>query len=294
MGKPTKTIDDFQPEVLDLFDQLVHGQIQRREFLAGAAKYTVGGLTATALLDNLSPVYADTAEVAADDPAVVGEYIIYPSPQNWQAYVVRPAIVSGELPAVLVIHENRGRNPYIEDVTRRMAKAGFLAIAPDALTSFGGWPGDDGKGRELQRQLDRMEMLQNFLAAFEFAKAHPLGNGKVGAVGFCYGGAVVNFLATQAPDLAAGVPFYGRQPPLDLVPDIRAPMLIQNAELDKRILEGAKAYEDAMTEAGVNFESHTYSGASHGFHNNTTPRYDDSAANLAWQRTLDFFNRHLK
>ncbi len=292
MGKPTNSIQNYTPEVLDLFDAYVHGGIDRREFLRKAGLMTVGGVTAASLLAGLAPDYVQAMEIEATDPGIEAEYLVYPSPDKWQAYLVKPAGLDKPAPGVLVIHENRGRNPYIEDVTRRLAKDGFIAISPDALTSFGGWSSDD-EGRAQQRTLDKEAMMNNWTAAFNYLKSHPDCSAKVGAVGFCYGGGVVNLLATRLPDLGAGVPFYGSQPSLEDVPKIKAAMCIQNAELDERIMAGTPAYEAALKEAGVEFEAYVYAGARHGFHNNSTPRYDDAAANLAWERTIAFFKRHL-
>ncbi len=289
MGRPTRTSDDYDPEVLELFDAYVHGAIDRREFLRKAAVVTVVGLAARGLL----PDYVQAMEIELNDQRIQGEYLNFPSPDNWQGYLVKPADGAGPWPGVLVIHENRGRNPYIEDVTRRLAVAGFIAISPDALTSFGGWTSDD-EGRKQQRTLDRSAMLENWMAGFRYLKSHAECSGKVGAVGFCYGGGVVNTLATRLPDLAAGVPFYGSQVPVEKVSSIKSPLLIQNAELDTRILKGAPAYEKALRNAGVEFEAHIYKGARHGFHNNSTPRYDDAAARLAWQRTITFFDKYLR
>lgn len=289
MGKPTRTSDDYDPEVLELFDAYVHGAIDRREFLRKAAVVTVVGLTARGLL----PDYALAMDIEISDPRVKGEYLNYPSPDNWQGYLVKPTGSAGPWPGVLVIHENRGRNPYIEDVTRRLAVAGFIAMSPDALTSFGGWSSDD-EGRIQQGSLDRAAMMGNWVAGFKYLKSHPECSGMVGAVGFCYGGGVVNALATRLPDLVAGVPFYGRQAPLEDVSRIKSSLLIQNAELDERILKGAPAYEEALAKAGVQFEAHIYKGVRHGFHNNSTPRYDDVAAKLSWERTIDFFDKYLR
>lgn len=293
MAKPTLNTDDFDPGVLELFDEYVHSAIDRREFIRRASAFAVGSLTAAGLLDALNPRYAEATEVEVNDPRIRGEYLKYPSPQDWQGYLVRPAGKGGKSPGVLVIHENRGRNPYIEDVTRRLATEGFLAFAPDALSPFGGWPGNDDDGRALQRKLDRDEMFENFVAAFEYLKSHPECTGKVGVVGFCFGGGVVNAMAARLPDLAAGVPFYGRQAPLELVPDIKAALMIHNGELDKRVLAGAPAYDEALEKAGVNFVHHIYKGAHHGFHNNTTPRYHEESAKLAWERTIAFFAEYL-
>jgi carboxymethylenebutenolidase len=293
MARPTKTAQDYAPEILDLFDSFVHGGIDRREFIRKASLLSLGGLTAASVLSGLVPDYARATEVEKTDPRVQGEYLVYPSPDNWQAYLVKPAGLQKPAPGVLVVHENRGRNPYIEDVTRRLATSGFIAMSPDALTSFGGWTSDD-EGRKQQRTLDGDAMMENWIAAFNHLKSHPECSGKVGAVGFCYGGGVVNLLATRLPDLGAGVPFYGRAAPLEDVAKIRSPLLIQNGELDDRILAGAPAYEAALKAAGVEFEAHVYAGARHGFHNNSTPRYDDVAASLAWERTIAFFNKYLK
>lgn len=293
MAKPTKTAQDFDPEILELFDSFVHGGIDRREFIRKAGLLSLGGLTAASVLSGLVPDYARAMEVEESDPRVQSEYLVYSSPDKWQAYLVRPADLDQPAPGVLVIHENRGRNPYIEDVTRRLATSGFIAMSPDALTSFGGWSSDD-EGRKQQRTLDADAMMENWIAAFNYLKSHPDCSGKVGAVGFCYGGGVVNLLATRLPDLGAGVPFYGRAAPLEDVAKIKSPLLIQNGELDERILAGAPAYEAALKEAGVEFEAHVYAGARHGFHNNSTPRYDDVAASLAWERTIAFFRRHLQ
>ncbi|MEE4301124.1 MAG: dienelactone hydrolase family protein [Pseudomonadales bacterium] len=295
MSRPDKTIADFDPELLDAFHEYVHGRMDRRGFLAYAARFAVGGVTAAGLLGMLQPDYAQAQEIAADDPRISARYLQYPSPQDWQGYLVRPADRDAQaLPAVLVIHENRGRNPYIEDVTRRLALVGYLALAPDALSPLGGWPGNDDDGRAMQRTLDPEEMMANWEAAIRFLKTHPQGNGRVGAVGFCYGGGVVNALAARMPDaLDAGVPVYGRQAPVDAVAGMRTPLMFHNASTDTRILAGAPAYEAALEEAGVPFESFVYEGASHGFHNNSTPRYDEAAATLAWDRTLRWFDRHL-
>lgn len=294
MARPDLTARDFHPEVLDAFDKYVHGDISRREFLNRAGKFAVGAATAATLLHSLSPNYAQAQDIASDDPRIAVETLVYPSPGQWQGYLVKPANAARPLPAVLVIHENRGRNPYIEDVTRRLGVAGFLAMAPDALTPFGGWPGDDDRGRELQAGLDRDEMFTNWIAALEYLRGHPESSGKVGAVGFCYGGGVVNQLAATQPMLTAGVAYYGSQVPAEQAAGIQAALLIHNASLDTRILAGAPAYEDALREAGVEFESHVYEGASHGFHNNSTPRFDQEAADLSWERTIAFFNSHLR
>ena len=293
-----KQASEFDQELLNLYDDYAHGRIHRRGFLEGAARFAVGGLTAEALLSTLSPNYAWAQQVAKDDPRLKTEYLEYASPKGagkMRGYLVRPASAAGKLPAVVVVHENRGLNPYIEDVTRRLGIAGFLALAPDALTPLGGYPGNDDQGRELQSKRNSEEMTQDFIAAAELLQKHPLGNGKVGVVGFCYGGGIANTLAVRIPDvIAAAVPFYGRQPASEDVPKIKAPLLIHYAELDTRINAGWPAYEQALKAAKVRYEAHLYPGVNHGFHNDTTPRYDEAAAKLAWQRTVDFFNANLR
>jgi carboxymethylenebutenolidase len=291
-----KTAKDFPQELLDLYDFYAHGKISKREFLEGAGKFAVAGVSAAMLLHQLSPNYALAQQVAPDDPAITAARITYPSPNGHgevNGYLVRPAGASGKLPAVLVIHENRGLNPYIEDVARRMAKAGFLTLAPDGLTSVGGYPGTDDEGRALQKTVDREKLLNDFFAGFEFLLGHTDSTGKVGAVGFCYGGGVVNAIAVAYPELAAGVPFYGRQPAVEDVAAIKAPLLLQYAELDQRINTGWPAYEQALKAQGKTYEAHMYPGVNHGFHNDTTPRYDETAAKLAEDRTIAFFKQHL-
>jgi carboxymethylenebutenolidase len=288
------TAKDFDPEVLKLFDQYVHGQLSRRDFIASATRYAVAGATGASLLSALSPVFA--AQVAATDPRIKGGYAEYPSPNGngtLRGYLVQPANSSGKLPTVLVVHENRGLNPHIEDVTRRLALEGFLAFAPDALFPLGGYPGDEDKARELFGKLDQAKTRADFVEAVRILRSHPAGNGKVGVVGFCYGGGMANYLATVVPDLAAAVPFYGAQPAASEVPKIKAPLLIHDAENDTRIRAGWPAYETALKAAGVHYEYHVYPGTEHGFNNDTTPRYDQAAAKLAWQRTVGFFKRHL-
>lgn len=293
-----KQAAEFDQELLNLYDDYAHGRIHRRGFLEGAARFAVGGLTAETLLSTLSPNYAWAQQVAKDDPRLKTEYLEYASPKGagkMRGYLVRPASASGKLPAVVVVHENRGLNPYIEDVTRRLGIAGFLALAPDALTPLGGYPGNDDQGRDLQSKRNSEEMMQDFIAAAELLQKHALGNGKVGVVGFCYGGGVANMLAVRIPDvISAAVPFYGRQPVTEDVPKIKTPLLIHYAELDTRINVGWPAYEQALKAAKVRYEAHVYSGVNHGFHNDTTPRYDEAAAKLAWQRTLNFFNANLR
>ena len=292
-----KKASDFPQELLNLFDGYVHGGISRRQFLDGAQKFTVGGVTAAALLQMLKPNYAWAIQVPPDDKRIRAETHTVPSPQgngSIKGYLVRPADET-KLPAVLVIHENRGLNPYIEDVARRLAVADFIAFAPDALTSLGGYPGDDEKGLALFQQLDRGKMTEDFLAAARWLKSRPNTTGKLGAVGFCFGGGVVNQLAVlMGPDLAAGVPFYGAQPRAADAAKIKAPINAQYGEQDTRITDGWPAFDAALTEAKVPHEGHVYKGANHGFHNDTTPRYDEAAAKEAWQRTLDWFNKYLR
>ncbi|MCZ6453015.1 MAG: dienelactone hydrolase family protein [Alphaproteobacteria bacterium] len=290
-----KTADEYDQELLDLYDSYAHGLIERRDFISKAGKYTVGGLTATALLSALSPDYAYANQVDEKDPRIKGETIEYASPEGHgtiRGLHVRPA-AGGSRGSVVVIHENRGLNPYIADVARRVAVAGFTALAPDGLTPLGGYPGTDEEGKAMQRTLDRSKLLADFIAAFDHLKADTSTNGKIGAVGFCYGGGVCNVLAVRRPELAASVPFYGRQPKAADVPSIKSPLLLHYAGLDKRINQGWPDYEAALKANGKAFTVHFYENANHGFHNDTTPRYVMAAAELAWSRTIDFFNAHL-
>jgi len=288
---------DFPQEVLDLFDGYVHGTINRREFLDRAARYAIGGFTAATMLESLSPNFAWAQQVAKDDPRIKADYVTYPSPQGsgtMRGYLARPSKAAGKLPGVLVIHENRGLNPYIEDVARRLGVEGYVAFAPDALTPVGGYPGDEDKARELFAKLDAKKRSEDLFAAAGFLKSHPDCSGRIGAVGFCFGGGVVGQLAVRLPDLAAGVPFYGTQPSVEDTAKIKAPLLIHYAEHDDRINAGWKPFERALKANGVRYEMHMYPGTQHGFHNDTTPRYDEGAAKLAWSRTLAFFKEHLK
>jgi carboxymethylenebutenolidase len=287
---------DFHPDLLELYDFYAHGKISRRTFLDRAAKYAVGGMTASAILASMSPNYAFAQQVAPSDPGIVATYITYTSPQGngeVRAYMVRPAAAKGPVPGVVVVHENRGLNPYIEDVARRLAKAGFLALAPDGLTSVGGYPGNDEKGVELQKQVDPGKLMNDFFAAVEYLMQSPSTGGKVGIVGFCYGGGVANAAAVAYPELRAAVPFYGRQPRAEEVPRIKAPLLLHYAGLDTPITQGWPAYEAALKASGKTYEGPVYPGVNHGFHNDTTPRYDAAAANLAWERTIGWFQRYL-
>jgi carboxymethylenebutenolidase len=293
---PRMTAKDFPQELLDLYDFYAHGRITKRQFLDRATKFTVGTVTAAALLDMLSPDYALAEQVSFNDPDILPEYITYPSPDGHgevRGYLARPSTAEGRLPAVLVIHENRGLNPYIEDVARRLAKAGYMALAPDGLTSVGGYPGNDAEGRELQQQVDPEKLMNDFFAGAQHLLTREDSTGKVGCVGFCYGGGVCNALAVAYPELSASVPFYGRQAPVEDVPKIEVPLLLHFAGLDERINEGWPAYEEALKAAGKTYEAHIYQGVNHGFHNDSTPRYDQAAAELAWQRTLDWFGRYL-
>jgi carboxymethylenebutenolidase len=288
---------DFDPGLLDLFDRYVHGGVSRREFLDRAKAFAVGGVTAAALFESLKPNYAWAQQVAPGDARLSTERVEVESPQGHgkiAGLLARPAESEGKLPGVVVIHENRGLNPYIEDVARRTAVAGYLALAPDGLTSLGGYPGTDDEGREMQRNLDGEKLLEDFVAAVRYLQGHPECTGKVGCVGFCYGGAVSNALAVRIPDLAAAVPFYGTQPEAADVTRIQAPLLLHFASLDERVNAGWPAYEAALKANENVYTAHMYEGASHGFHNDTTPRYDEEAARLAWQRTLAFFAEHLK
>ena len=290
-----KTACNFDQEVLDLYDRYAHGLIERRDFLDRAAKFAVGGLTAATLLDTLSPNYALAKQVDENDPRVRGEYVGYASPDGHgtiRGYLVRSA-GGGKRGGVVVVHENRGLNPYIEDVARRVAVAGFTALAPDGLTPLGGYPGTDDEGKAMQRKLDKGKLTEDFIAAFEHLKSDSSSNGKVGVVGFCYGGGVSNAMAVRLPDLAAAVPFYGRQARAVDVPKIEAPLVLHYAGLDKRINKGWPEYEAALKAHGKEYTAYMYADVNHGFHNDTTPRYDEAAARLAWTRTVEFFGTKL-
>ncbi|TBU88481.1 YghX family hydrolase [Phytopseudomonas dryadis] len=290
------TAKDFHPELLELYDFYVHGRISRRDFLDRAAKFAVGGLTAAAILASLSPDYALAQQVQFTDPEIVAEYIRYPSPNGHgevRGYLVRPAKSQGAVPGIVVVHENRGLNPYIEDVARRVAKAGFVALAPDGLSSVGGYPGNDEQGRELQQQVDPQKLMNDFFAAIEFLLASELTTDKVGITGFCYGGGVSHAAAVAYPELAAAVPFYGRQASPGDVPRIKAPLLIHFAETDPNVNATWPEYEAALKDAGTTYEAYFYPGTNHGFHNDSTPRYDEAAAKLAWERTVAWFKRYL-
>lgn len=293
---PRLTAKDFPQELLELYDYYAHGKIDRRTFLDRAAAFTLLGMSAPALLGALSPNYALAEQVAFTDPDIVAEYLTYPSPNGTgevRAYRVRPAKASGKTPAVLVVHENRGLNPYIEDVARRLAKAGFVALAPDGLTSQGGYPGNDEKGKALQEKVDPTKLMNDFFAGLDWLMKQP-DMGKVGITGFCYGGGVSNAAAVAYPELAAAVPFYGRQPRAEDVAKIKAPLLLHYAELDKGINEGWPAYEQALKNDHKVYQAYIYPGVNHGFHNDSTPRYDEAAAQLAWDRTIEWFDKYLR
>jgi carboxymethylenebutenolidase len=291
-----KKASDFDPRLLELYDGYVHGKMTKREFLTNSTKYVAAGVTAAAVLESLQPNYALAQQVDPDDPDIETMVVEYESPEGHgtiKGLMAKPAGATGKLPAVLVIHENRGLNPYIEDVVRRAAKAGYLAFGPDGLTPLGGYPGTDEEGRAMQKELDRVKLMEDFFAAFEFLVDHEGSTGKVGAVGFCYGGGVCNALAVAYPNMAASVPFYGRQASAEDVPAIQAPLLLHYGELDERVNAGWPDYEAALKATGKDYEAHIYEAANHGFHNDTTPRYDEDAAQLAWDRTLAHFAKHL-
>jgi carboxymethylenebutenolidase len=292
-----KTAADFDPAILKTFDLYVHGDIDRRGFIDRVARLGLGVTGAISTLEALRPRFAEAEQVKKDDPRIVGQTVEFPSPEGngvVKGYLVKPAKFSGKLPLILVVHENRGLNPHIEDIARRLALADFIAFAPDGLAPLGGYPGDEDKARELFQKLDQDKTRKDFLAAVAALKTLPDGNGKVGVVGFCYGGGIANFLATKVPDLGAAAPFYGAQPKSEDVRNIKAPLLIHYAGVDDRINAGWPAYEAALKDAKISYEAFVYPNVQHGFNNDTTPRYDEAAAKLAWGRTIDFFNAHLR
>jgi carboxymethylenebutenolidase len=292
-----RTAQDFDQELLDLYDYYVHGQIDRRGFLDRAAKFAVGGLTAAALLELLSPQYALAAQVPKEDDRVSSSYLKYPSPEGsgeMRGLFAKPAGATGRLPGIIVVHENRGLNPYIEDVARRVALAGFVAFAPDALYPAGGYPGNDDEGRAMQQKLDGKKITEDFVAAMKFLRTYADCNGSMGVVGFCFGGGMANTLAWRLPELVkAAVPYYGGQPTAENAAKIKGALLLHYAELDTRVNAGWPAYEAALKSAGVAYEAYIYPGVNHGFHNDTTPRYDQAAAELSWKRTIEFFKKKL-
>ena len=294
--KPLKK-EDINQEIFDLYDDYAHNKLERRQFIEKLSLYAVGGLTVSSLLSFMSPNYRDTKEIKQDDPRITSEFITYNSPKGGgkiRALLSKPSDAKTKLPGVIVVHENRGLNPYIEDVGRRTAIEGFISIAPDALTPLGGYPGNDDDGRALQQKRDRNEMLEDFIAAFEYLKSSEDCNGKIGVVGFCFGGWISNMMAVKVPELAAAVPFYGRQPSNEDAEKITVPLMLQYAELDTRVNEGWPEFEKVLKANNIDHIAHFYPKVNHGFHNNTTPRFDKSAADLAWKRTIDFFKEKLK
>jgi carboxymethylenebutenolidase len=296
-GSTRMKASDFHPYILEIFDGYVHGKLTKREFIREAGKFAAAGVTGLMILNQLKPDYAMAQQVRADDPAIITSRVTVPSPDGHgsiNGLLAKPAKAKGKLPAVLVIHENRGLNPYVEDVVRRLAKAGYTAFGPDGLSSVGGYPGNDETGRDLQAKLDPRKLLEDFFASFEYLRDHPESTGKVGAVGFCYGGGVCNALAVAYPEMAASVPYYGRQPRAEEVPAIKAPLLVQYAEVDERINMDWLPYQAALIANQKRFSVHFYAGTQHGFHNDSTPRFDKAAADLSWARTLAFLGENLR
>lgn len=294
MKKLTK--EEINPEVFDLYDDYAHNKIDRRKFVERLSLYAVGGLTVTSLMSSILPDYETTRLIKEGDERLTSDYINYNSPKGGgeiKGLLSKPTGTSGKVPGVVVVHENRGLNPYIEDVGRRTAVAGFISLAPDALTPLGGYPGNDDEGRAMQRKRDRNKMLEDFIAAYDYLMAHPDCNGKVGVVGFCFGGWISNMMAVRLPGLSAAVPFYGGQPSAEETAQIKSPLMLQYGALDKRVNAGWPAYEAELKKNKVKYEAYIYENANHGFHNNTTPRYDEAAATLAWSRTVRFFEENL-
>lgn len=289
--------EDIKQEVFDLYDDYAHNKLSRRQFVEKLSLYAVGGLTVSSLLSFMSPNYVDTLLVKPSDPTLDSNFIEYESPKGGgtiKGLLSKPKILSKKLPGVVVVHENRGLNPYVEDVGRRTAKADFISLAPDALSPLGGYPGNDDEGRAMQKQRDRYDMLEDFIAAYNYLKNHEDCNGKVGVVGFCFGGWISNMMAVKLPELGAAVPYYGRQPETEDAKQIKAPLLLQYAELDTRVNAGWPEFEMILKENNIDYQAYIYPGVNHGFHNNTTPRYDKEAAQLSWDRTIAFFNKHLR
>ena len=296
-GSTRMKASDFHPYILEIFDGYVHGKLTKREFIREAGKFAAAGVTGLMILNQLKPDYALAQQVRADDPEIITSRVTVPSPDGHgsiNGLLAKPTKAKGKLPAVLVIHENRGLNPYVEDVVRRLAKAGYIALGPDGLSSVGGYPGNDETGRDLQAKLDPRKLLEDFFASFEYLHDHPESTGKVGAVGFCYGGGVCNALAVAYPEMAASVPYYGPQPRAEEVPAIKAPLPVQYAEVDERINMGWLPYQAALIANQKRFAVHFYPGTQHGFHNDSTPRFDTAAAELSWTRTLAFFDENLR
>ena len=289
--------EDFGQDVFDLYDDYAHNKLERRQFIERLSLYAVGGLTVPSLLSFMSPNYKNTQLVQQNDPGIDSDYITYDSPKGGgkiKGLLSKPKGLKTKLPGIVVVHENRGLNPYIEDVGRRTAVEGFISLAPDALTPLGGYPGNDDDGRALQKQRDRNEMLEDFIAAYEYLKSHEDCNGKIGVVGFCFGGWISNMMAVRIPELGAAVPYYGRQPSDEDASIIKAPLLLQYAELDTRVNAGWPAFEEVLKANNIAYEAFMYTKVNHGFHNNTTPRFDKKAADLSWKRTISFFNEKLK
>lgn len=295
MKKITK--EDISQEIFDLYDDYAHNKIERRQFIEKLSVFAVGTLTLPSLLSFITPDYVNTTIIKPDDPRIVSNYITYESPKGGgkiKGLLSKPSKSNKKLPGVIVVHENRGLNPYIEDVGRRTAVEGFISLAPDALTPLGGYPGNDDEGREMQKKRDRYEMLEDFIAAYHYLKTHPDCNGHIGVVGFCFGGWIANLMAVKIPTLDAAVPFYGGQPTAEEAAQIKTPLLLQYAGLDTRVNEGWPAFEAILNKNKVPNTAYIYPNVNHGFHNNTTPRYDEKAATLAWTRTIDFFKEKLK
>ncbi|MCA0931412.1 dienelactone hydrolase family protein [Lutimonas saemankumensis] len=295
MKKLTK--ENLNPEIFDLYDKYAHNKLERRQFIEKLSLYAVGGLTVSSLLSFVMPDYENSVTIRQDDSRLTSDYVLYNSPKGGgeiRGLLSKPKKIKKKLPGIVVVHENRGLNPYIEDVGRRAALEGFITIAPDALWPLGGYPGNDDDGRALQRKRDRNEMLEDFIAAFNYLSTHEDCNGKIGVVGFCFGGWISNMMATKLPDLSAAVPFYGGQPTAEETATIKAPLMLQYAALDERVNAGWPAYEEALKANDIDYQVYIYPDVKHGFHNNSTPRYDEDAASLAWKRTMDFFKERLR
>lgn len=289
--------EDIKQEVFDLYDDYAHNKFDRRQFMERLSLYAIGGITISSLMSFMMPNYKDNVTIKPNDPRLDSDFITYPSPKGGgeiKGLLSKPADAKGKLPGIIVVHENRGLNPYIEDVGRRAALENYISLAPDALSPLGGYPGNDDDGRTMQKQRDSKEMLEDFIAAYEYLLSHKDCNGKIGVVGFCFGGWISNMMAVRLPELKASVPYYGRQPNSEDAAKIKAPLMLQYAELDTRVNEGWPEYEIALKENDIKYTAHFYPGVNHGFHNNTTPRYDKAAADLSWSRTIAFFNENLK
>ena len=289
--------EDINQEVFDLYDEYAHNKIERKQFIKKLSLYAVGGVTVPSLLSFIMPNYIDSIIVQKDDKRIHSEYVTYKSPKGGgeiRGLLSKPNSSNNRLPGIIVVHENRGLNPYIEDVARRAALEGFISFAPDALTPLGGYPGNDDEGRAMQKNRDKHEMLEDFIAAFEFLKSNDACTGKIGVVGFCFGGWISNMMAVKLPNLSAAVPYYGSQPSKTDIPNIVAPLMVHNAGLDKRVNKGWPAYEEGLKANNKEYQAFVYPDVNHGFHNNTTPRYDEEAATLSWNRTMEFFKEKLE